>query len=97
MDPILFIPLLLIVIGIIVIICITVGKKHDDASKYTTYHTEPKKPPTSTPVVAKQMPEVAQVTIYKYQTNKKTQLCSMCDGENDSSATHCRICGKSLN
>ena len=97
MTSILLIPLTLILAGITVIICVVIAKKNDDASKYSTYRTEPAKTPINTHVVARQMSEVSQVTIYKYQTNKKTQLCSLCDGENDSSATHCRICGKSLN
>lgn len=37
-----------------------------------------------------------QVTIYEYRSATKMKLCILCDGENDSAATHCRICGQQL-
>lgn len=41
-------------------------------------------------------PEDSQVTIYAYGSSRANRLCTLCDGENDVSATHCRICGNQL-
>lgn len=37
-----------------------------------------------------------QVTIYEYRAANKKRVCALCDGENDSSATHCHVCGQQL-
>lgn len=37
-----------------------------------------------------------QVTIYQYHGTGRVQLCPVCDGENDVSASCCSICGQKL-
>lgn len=58
----------------------------------------PKAPPKpAVKPVSKGAPATpAKITIYEYKSVAPARLCKYCDGENDSSASRCNICGQPM-
>lgn len=91
--------ILLCIVAFCVFALIIISKKRRELEKSMTYETGADKgvstpPPESEPGSDAEGPQ--QVTIYEFRSASKTCLCALCDGENDASATHCRICGQKL-
>ena len=51
--------------------------------------------PTAQPA-EKPVETVKQVNIYVYSASGRKRLCTYCDGENDMTATKCRVCGQMI-
>ena len=94
--------LLLLIIGACIIILVMIAKKRKEAEDYlydeldeSEYGT---KPATlkSTMKAAKSQPTIPQITVYQYYASGQKKRCIVCDGENDTDATRCCICGQRM-
>lgn len=91
--------ILLLIVAACVVALIVIAKKRKDLEEYTSYGTDSdSSSATNKPVEEEKIVEQGppQVTIYEYRAANKKCLCALCDGENDSSATHCHVCGQQL-
>lgn len=91
--------ILLLIVAACVVALIVIAKKRKDLEEYTSYGTDSdSSSATNKPVEEEKIVEQGppQVTIYEYRAANKKRLCALCDGENDSSATYCHVCGQQL-
>ncbi|MBQ9148927.1 MAG: hypothetical protein IJX69_05090 [Oscillospiraceae bacterium] len=83
---------LVLILAVVVIINVAASKKKKPA-------IEEKKPPVVISVRNQAALETEEagpekITIYAFTPAARVKVCAFCDGENDISATYCRICGK---
>lgn len=92
--------MLMIIAACVVILLIALIKLFEDRESAAPYSEE--KPAVA--VVKKTMGKPAeepeqtpkQVNIYVFSAASRKRLCGCCDGENDMTATRCRICGQQI-
>lgn len=96
--------LLVVVACFIALFCIVAKQKSSD-DEVTVRSIEPCEPDSTTDVeidnttdehIAKKTPEPFQNTIYEFDAKAVKYLCPFCDGENNSGAEICSICGRNL-
>lgn len=92
--------ILLLVVVVCVVVLIVITNKRKKLEESTSSGTDHGSAAATNKPVEEKKEEVQpsnQVTIYEYRSAGKKRLCAMCDGENESSATHCCVCGQRLN
>lgn len=92
--------ILLLVIAACVVALIIIARKRIEAEENARYEEEPDSSSNADKPAAKNKEDgqrLPQITIYGYRCANKKRLCTLCDGENDASATQCCICGCRLN
>lgn len=92
--------ILLLIAAACVVVLIVIAKKRRELEESMSHGIDSDSGSTTNkPIEEEKVIEQGppQVTIYEYRASNKKRLCALCDGENDSSATHCHICGQKLN